>query len=114
MSEIEETIVEERSPKEKSFISHARLISSLTLLSRITGMLRESVSAKYLGAGIVSSAFVVAFSIPNLFRKLFGEGALSAAFIPLYTKELKLNHPQQADDFAVASVNLLSLLLAGI
>src|SRR5712671_906649 len=74
---------------QKSFVAHAKLISAMTLLSRVLGMARESVSAKYFGAGIVSSAFIVAFSIPNLFRKLFGEGALSAAFIPLYTKALK-------------------------
>src|SRR3981081_4423447 len=73
----------------KSFVAHAKLIGGLTLLSRILGMARESVSAKFFGAGIVSSAFIVAFSIPNLFRKLFGEGALSAAFIPLYTKALR-------------------------
>src|SRR2546421_6440353 len=73
----------------KSFVAHAKLIGALTLLSRILGMARESVSARFFGAGIVSSAFIVAFSIPNLFRKLFGEGALSAAFIPLYTRALK-------------------------
>src|SRR5438270_12217365 len=73
----------------KSFVAHAKLIGALTLLSRILGMARESVSARFFGAGIVSSAFIVAFSIPNLFRKLFGEGALSAAFIPLYTKAIK-------------------------
>src|ERR1700716_2024430 len=117
----------------KSFVAHAKLIGALTLLSRILGMARESVSARFFGAGIVSSAFIVAFSIPNLFRKLFGEGALSAAFIPLYTKALKedggsaladgistapgavrLNtipsakaDPTSSSDFAAASVNLL-------
>jgi putative peptidoglycan lipid II flippase len=115
----------------KSFVAHAKLIGLLTLLSRILGMARESVSAKYFGAGLVSSAFIVAFSIPNLFRKLFGEGALSAAFIPLYTKALKADvgsaladgtlprgtipsakaDPTTANDFAAASVNLLCVML---
>ncbi len=95
----------------KSFVAHAKLISGLTLLSRVLGMARESVSAKYFGAGIVSSAFIVAFSIPNLFRKLFGEGALSAAFIPLYTKEVKERHLDDANDFAAASVNMLVAIL---
>lgn len=96
----------------KSFVAHAKLIGALTLLSRILGMARESVSAKYFGAGIVSSAFIVAFSIPNLFRKLFGEGALSAAFIPLYTKALKGEDAERsANDFAAASVNLLCVML---
>src|SRR5947209_20260603 len=88
-------------PPGKSFVAHAKLIGALTLLSRILGMARESVSAKYFGAGIVSSAFIVAFSIPNLFRKLFGEGALSAAFIPLYTRSLKRDDAERsANDFA--------------
>lgn len=119
MSEVDDAIVDPRpeppkDPKEKSFLSHAKLIGALTLLSRVTGMLRESVSAKYFGAGTVASAFVVAFSIPNLFRKLFGEGALSAAFIPLYTWELKHNKSEHASEFAAASVNLLCLALAVI
>src|SRR5258706_5843482 len=84
----------------KSFVRHAKLIGALTLLSRILGMARESVSAEFFGAGVVSSAFIVAFSIPNLFRKLFGEGALSAAFIPLYTKALKEDAVGSADHFA--------------
>ena len=104
----------------KSFVAHAKLIGLLTLLSRVLGMARESVSAKYFGAGLVSSAFIVAFSIPNLFRKLFGEGALSAAFIPLYTKALKEGDVRSdsadgltstANDFAAASVNLLCVML---
>ena len=65
----------------KSFLAHAKLIGLLTLLSRLLGLGREIVAGHYLGTGLVASAFTVAFTIPNLFRKLFGEGALSAAFI---------------------------------
>src|SRR5580658_10708554 len=72
-----------------SFVNQAKLIGVLTLLSRILGMARESVVALYFGAGTVSSAFAVAFKVPNLFRKLLGEGALSAAFIPLYAQAIK-------------------------
>ena len=70
----------------KSFLSHAKLIGGLTFVSRIVGMAREIVAGHFLGTGIVASAFTVAFTIPNLFRKLLGEGALSAAFIPLYAQ----------------------------
>src|SRR5919197_5983527 len=49
----------------RSFVHHAKLISGLTLLSRILGVLRESLAAKYFGAGPVSTAFAVAFTIPN-------------------------------------------------
>ncbi len=101
-------------PPPKSFIGHAKLISALTLVSRILGLARESIAAYFFGAGVVWSAFTVAFSIPNLFRKLLGEGALSAAFIPLYTHELAHQHPDKAADFAAASVNLLLVLLVGI
>jgi putative peptidoglycan lipid II flippase len=72
-----------------SFLGHAKLIGGLTLASRVFGLLREIVAGHYLGTGAVAAAFTVAFTIPNLFRKLFGEGALSAAFIPLYTQAVK-------------------------
>src|SRR5687767_5672248 len=70
----------------KSFLLHAKLIGALTLLSRIVGLVREMVAAHFLGAGIVASAFTVAWTVPNLFRKLLGEGALTASFIPLYAQ----------------------------
>lgn len=110
----------------KSFFGHAKLIGGLTLGSRILGLGREIVAGHYLGTGLVASAFTVAFTIPNLFRKLFGEGALSAAFIPLYTKALKqeqeedsgLNPPSAAvpssNAFAAAAVNMLCAILVGI
>src|SRR5215212_4783385 len=101
----------------KSFLGHAKLIGALTFLSRIVGLAREVVAGHYLGTGVVASAFTVAFTIPNLFRKLLGEGALSAAFIPLYAQANKrgtTDSGESAADFAAASVNLLALILAGI
>jgi len=95
----------------RSFVRHAKLISLLTLVSRLLGVLRESLAARYFGAGLVSTAFTVAFTIPNLFRRLFGEGALSAAFIPLYSQSLKTHTKDQAATFAAASVNLLIAIL---
>jgi putative peptidoglycan lipid II flippase len=105
----------ERSPgRSTSFVGHAKLISVLTLCSRILGMLRESVMASYFGATAVAQAFTVAFAIPNLFRKLLGEGALSAAFIPLYAKALKSGDEKEAQKFAAASVNMLATLLIAL
>src|SRR4051812_48413299 len=101
----------------KSFLSHAKLIGALTFVSRIVGLAREVVAGHFLGTGVVASAFTVAFTIPNLFRKLLGEGALAAAFIPLYaqaTKRGTTESGESAADFAAASVNLLALILAGI
>jgi putative peptidoglycan lipid II flippase len=98
-------------PQPKSFLAHAKLIGLLTLGSRLLGLGREIVAAHYLGTGLVASAFTVAFTIPNLFRKLFGEGALSAAFIPLYSQSIKHEHAAKANEFAAASVNLLCAIL---
>lgn len=77
-------------------------------------MVRESVVANYFGATVVAQAFSVAFSIPNLFRKLLGEGALSAAFIPLYAQTLKSGDEAEAKRFAAASVNLLATILLAV
>ncbi len=105
---------EHQSTPGKSFLSHAKLIGGLTLISRVLGLARESVASFFFGANAIWSAFSTAFIIPNLFRKLFGEGALSAAFIPLYAQEVKHNHPKEAAQFAVASVNLLCALLIAL
>src|SRR5688500_18857616 len=94
-----------------SFVHHAKLISLLTLGSRILGVVRESLAARYFGAGLVSTAFTTAFTLPNLFRRLFGEGALSAAFVPLYSQSLKLDGAAEANKFAAAAVNLLIVIL---
>jgi putative peptidoglycan lipid II flippase len=100
-----------------SFVSHARLIGGLTLVSRILGMARETVMSDYFGAGPISSAFTFAFKVPNLFRKLLGEGALSAAFIPLYAQAIKDGDAaaiEEANRFAAASVSLLGTILVGL
>src|SRR2546430_16658950 len=69
-------------------------LASATLTSRILGMVREIVYARFMGDGVVASAFKLAFQIPNLFRRLLGEGALSAAFIPIFkTKEKTEGEP---------------------
>src|SRR4051812_32464393 len=98
----------------RAFVGHAKLIGFLTLISRFLGLGREIVAGHYLGTGIVASAFTVAFTIPNLFRKLFGEGALSAAFIPLYAQSIKHDHAERANEFAAAAVNLLCAILLGV
>ena len=66
-----------------------RRVAALTLLSRILGLARDTVCATAFGAGPEFSAFVFAFMIPNLFRRLLGEGALSAAFIPTFAKTVQ-------------------------
>jgi hypothetical protein len=64
-------------------------MAAATLTSRLLGMVREMVYARFMGDGWVAGAFQFAFTIPNLFRRLLGEGALTAAFIPSSRKRKK-------------------------
>ncbi len=67
----------------------AGAVSLATTGSRILGLVREQVFAYLFGAGLATDAFVAAFRIPNLLRDLFAEGALSAAFVPAFSKKLQ-------------------------
>src|SRR2546430_4436461 len=62
-------------------------MAAATLTSRVLGMVREMVYAAFMGNGWVASAFFLAFQVPNLFRRLLGEGALTAAFIPIFKQK---------------------------
>ncbi|MDP6044567.1 MAG: lipid II flippase MurJ, partial [Phycisphaerae bacterium] len=68
---------------QRHFFRGATIIAALTMLSRVFGLVREA-AISALGATKTMGAFRVAFSIPNLFRRLFGEGAASAAFVPIF------------------------------
>jgi len=70
------------------FLGSAKLIAVCTLLSRITGLARDIVLNRAFGQGWVQDAFNYGFQVPNLFRRLFGEGALSAVFVPVFTEVL--------------------------
>src|SRR2546426_3419638 len=65
---------------------HAGTVGAATLLSRVLGLAREQVMAALFGAGFATDAFNVAFRIPNLLRDLFAEGAMSSAFVPIFTE----------------------------
>ena len=76
-------------PAEKhQFFRSAGVVAAAVLLSRITGMIREVVMARLFGAGAANDAFQLAFRIPSLVRNLFAEGALSSAFVPVFTRSL--------------------------
>jgi putative peptidoglycan lipid II flippase len=91
-------------------------VGGLTLISRITGFVRDIVMAAVLGAGPIADAFFVAFRLPNHFRAIFAEGAFSAAFVPAYARTLEqegLNAARRfADRIAAAMVVLQLVLLA--
>ncbi|HZP99146.1 MAG TPA: murein biosynthesis integral membrane protein MurJ [Reyranella sp.] len=87
-------------------------VGSYTLLSRIVGFVRDIVLSAFLGSGAVADAFFVAFRLPNFFRRLFAEGAFSAAFVPLFAGELQGSGRDEALKFArEAHAGLLLVIL---
>lgn len=86
-----------------------RTVAGLTLVSRVLGLVRDVVTVRVFGDTFVGSAFAAAFAVPNMFRRLFGEGALSAAFLPEYTR-LADGDPKKADAFASLTIGLLALV----
>ncbi|OGQ01387.1 MAG: murein biosynthesis integral membrane protein MurJ [Deltaproteobacteria bacterium RBG_19FT_COMBO_46_12] len=97
----------------------ATTIGMGTLLSRILGFFRDMVIAHFFGAGMVADAFFVAFRIPNLWRRLVGEGSMTISFIPVYTEYLTQRSEEETRQvthiaFTIAGVILLILTLLGI
>jgi putative peptidoglycan lipid II flippase len=87
-------------------------VGGLTMLSRVFGFLRDILIAATLGSGAVADAFFVAFRFPNLFRRLFGEGAFNSAFVPLFAKRLEGEGKEAARAFAEeAMAGLLFVIL---
>ncbi len=83
------------------------MVSVAVFMSRITGLLRESVMARLFGAGLIYDAFMLGFRIPNLTRDLFAEGALSSAFVPTFSEYLS----QRSREEAARLVNLVATAL---
>src|SRR6056300_894003 len=77
-------------------IGRLSLVSSLTLLSRILGLGRDVLFFSCFGASLIGEAFILAFTFPNLFRRMLGEGTLSSAFIPVFTDTLKVKSKEKA------------------
>lgn len=95
-------------------IKSSALIGALTLISRVLGLIRDTLLAKYLGAGVVTDTLITAFKIPNTFRRIFAEGAFSAAFVPLYARRIEEEGEQAADGFASESLAALFVLVASL
>lgn len=97
----------------------ATTIGTGTLLSRILGFLRDMVIANFFGAGMAADAFFVAFRLPNLWRRLVGEGSLTISFIPVYTEYLTQRPEEETREvthiaFTLAGVILLIMTILGI
>ena len=100
-------------PSGSRLISVAALVGSATLLSRLTGFIRDIGIAAFLGAGPFAEIFVIAFSLPNLFRRLFAEGAFNAAFVPLFSARMEQDGREAALGFAgrIGAVLVAALII---
>src|SRR6185295_4265555 len=92
-------------------------VGGLTMVSRVLGFARDILIAATLGSGAVADAFFVAFRFPNLFRRLFGEGAFNSAFVPLFAKRLEGEGREAARAFAeeaLAGLVFVLLLMTAV
>ena len=90
------------------------IFSVATGLSRIAGLIREVVAARYFGTSGPASAFTVAFQVPNLVRSLFADSALSAAFVPVFSELLEHKKRAEALQLAGALFGLILVVLSAI
>src|ERR1035437_11023154 len=91
----------------KHIAKSAVIVSAITMLSRVLGYLRDALNAALLGVGMASDAFFVAFRIPNMLRNLLAEGALSSAFIAVFTEYLE---KKKKEDVWLLTSNVLTVL----
>lgn len=94
-----------------SLFKSVATFGGLTLISRITGFLRDMVLANFLGAGAMADSFVVAFKLPNLFRSLFAEGAFTSAFVPLFSQKLVSEGKKKSIFFAAQAISVLVVIV---
>lgn len=87
----------------RAILKNTAQVGGLTLLSRILGIIREGLLVRFFGIGALSDAFIMSFRIPNFFRHVFAEGALSASFVPAFVKTVKENNRQEASGLMTIS-----------
>ena len=101
-------------PQHRSVARSAGIVSIAVMFSRVLGLVRETVFARFFGAGFLYDAFVVAFKIPNILRDLFAEGALSAAFVKVFTDYQIKKTEIEAWRLAALVFNVLAVVMSGI
>jgi len=102
------------SSKGDNVMRSAGVVSAAVFLSRISGLVREMVMARLFGAGQAYDAFLLGFRIPNLTRDLFAEGALSSAFVPVFTQYLATKGKREAAELSNLVATALVLVVGGI
>ncbi len=98
----------------KSILKNTAFVSFSLLMSKFLGVIRDVIQVRYMGVGALSDAFNIAFKIPQLLRKVFAEGALSAAFIPTIIKVMNQDSKEQASRLVVAMYMLFGVLIMGL
>ncbi|HVE69863.1 MAG TPA: murein biosynthesis integral membrane protein MurJ [Thermoanaerobaculia bacterium] len=101
-------------PAGRRFGGYAALVAAGILLSRLTGLIRTAAIAHYLGASAATDAFNVAMKVPNFLQNLLGEGVLSAAFIPVYSRLVSRGEHKVADRVAGVFVSFLVLIVLAV
>lgn len=96
----------------KGILRAAGVLGSATMLSRIMGMVRDMVISRLFGAGMSTDAFFAAFQIPNMLRRFFAEGALTAAFVPTFSETLIQEGEVQARELANLCFTLLTIVVS--
>jgi len=96
--------------EKKEIVRATGVVSVATLLSRILGLLRDMVISGHFGASMATDAFFIAFTIPNLLRRLFGEGSLTVSFVPVYTEYL-MHQPREASRVVHVTTTIVASLL---
>lgn len=98
----------------RKIIKGASLVGAFTALSRVFGLLRDMVIARYFGASPATDAFFVAFRIPNTLRRLFAEGALTISFIPVFQETLVKDGKSEAKKISDITFTFLSLVVVSV
>ncbi len=98
--------------EKKQIVRAAGVLGFATILSRIMGMVRDMVVSRLFGAGLATDAFFAAFQIPNMLRRFFAEGALTAAFVPTFSEYYTQRSEQEARDLANTCFTLLTIIMA--
>ncbi|HXH70067.1 MAG TPA: murein biosynthesis integral membrane protein MurJ [Pyrinomonadaceae bacterium] len=107
-------VADEPVTKQTSVARSAGIVSIAVMFSRVLGLVREMVFSRFFGAGFLYDAFLIAFRIPNLLRDLFAEGALSAAFVKVFTDYQIKRSEQEAWRLASLVLNVLAVVLSAI
>ena len=95
------------------FFSAAKMVAGITLISRVFGLFRD-MGITSLGANRLTDAYGLAFQIPNLFRRLFGEGALASAFVPVFTDTAEKDGFEKASKLLANAMALLAVFLTAV